>query len=318
MSLRTLATPTFALAAVLAATVATPAPAAEAPSCAKVRMSDPGWTDITSTNAIAANLLAPLGYEQDMQQIAVPVGYQGLRTGKIDVFLGNWMPAQSALVDPLKAAGDIEVLNANLENVRFTLAVPSYVGQAGVTSVADLAKNADKFDSTIYGIEAGAPANAHIQKMIETNDFGLGGWKLVESSEQAMLAQVQRAARRENWVTFLAWEPHPMNTMLPITYLAGADAYFGPNYGSTTIYTVSRKGFANDCPNLAKLFGQLDFTVETENLIMGAIAEGKDPKAAALERIKAEPAVLETWLAGVTTVKGEPGLPAVKQALQVN
>jgi glycine betaine/proline transport system substrate-binding protein len=239
-----------------------------------------------------------LGYEQDMQQIAVPVGYQGLRTGKIDVFLGNWMPAQSALVDPLKAAGDIEVLNANLENVRFTLAVPAYVGQAGVTSVADLAKNADKFDSTIYGIEAGAPANQHIQKMIETNDFGLGGWKLVESSEQAMLAQVQRAARRENWVAFLAWEPHPMNTMLPITYLAGADAYFGPNYGSTTIYTVSRKGFAGECPNLA--------------------TEGKDPKAAALERIKAEPAVLETWLAGVTTVKGEPGLPAVKQALQVN
>ncbi len=115
---RTLATPTFALAAVLAATVATPARAAEAPSCAKVRMSDPGWTDITSTNAIAANLLAPLGYEQDMQQIAVPVGYQGLRTGKVDVFLGNWMPAQSALVDPLKAAGDIEVLNANLENVQ--------------------------------------------------------------------------------------------------------------------------------------------------------------------------------------------------------
>jgi glycine betaine/proline transport system substrate-binding protein len=133
-----------------------------------------------------------------------------------------------------------------------------------------------------------------------------------------MLAQVQRAARRENWVAFLAWEPHPMNTMLPITYLAGADAYFGPNYGSTTIYTVSRKGFANDCPNLAKLFGQLDFTVETENLIMGAIAEGKDPKAAALERIKAEPKVLETWLAGVTTTKGEPGLPAVKQALKIN
>ena len=320
MPLRTLATPTFALAATLAASIGTTAAAqaAEAPSCAKVRMSDPGWTDITSTNAIAATLLAPLGYEQDMQQIAVPVGYQGLRTGKIDVFLGNWMPAQSALVDPLKAAGDIEVLNANLENVRFTLAVPAYVGQAGVTSVADLAKNADKFDSTIYGIEAGAPANQHIQKMIETNDFGLGGWKLVESSEQAMLAQVQRAARRENWVAFLAWEPHPMNTMLPITYLAGADAYFGPNYGSTTIYTVSRKGFAGECPNLAKLFGQLDFTVETENLIMGAIAEGKDPKAAALERIKAEPKVLDTWLAGVTTVKGEPGLQAVKQALKIN
>ena len=292
--------------------------AAEAPSCATVRMSDPGWTDITSTNAIAANLLEPLGYEQEMQQVAVPVTYQAIRTNKIDVFLGNWMPAQSALVEPLKASGDLAVLNANLEGVRFTLAVPGYVGEAGVTSVADLAKNADKFDRTIYGIEAGAPANQHIAKMIETNDFGLGEWKLVESSEQAMLAQVQRAGRRKDWVAFLAWEPHPMNSMLPITYLAGADSYFGPNYGSTTIYTVSRKGFAKDCPNLAKLFGQLDFTVETENMIMGAIAEGKDPKAVAADRIKAEPAVLETWLAGVTTVKGEPALPAVRKALALD
>ena len=291
---------------------------AEAPSCATVRMSDTGWTDITSTNAIAANLLEPLGYEQEMQQVAVPVTYQAIRTNKIDVFLGNWMPAQSGLVEPLKASGDLEILNANLEGVRFTLAVPGYVGEAGVTSVADLAKNADKFDRTIYGIEAGAPAHQHIAKMIETNDFGLGEWKLVESSEQAMLAQVQRAGRRKDWVAFLAWEPHPMNSMLPITYLAGADSYFGPNYGSTTIYTVARKGFAGDCPNLAKLFGQLDFTVETENMIMGAIAEGKDPKAVAADRLKAEPSVLETWLAGVTTVKGEPALPAVRKALALD
>ncbi len=49
---------------------------------------------------------------------------------------------------------------------------------------------------------------------------------------------------------------------------------------------------------------------------MGSILfDNVDPDKAAVEWLKANPAVLETWLVGVNTVDGEPGLPAVKKSL---
>src|SRR3712207_6778279 len=142
------------------------AQAADPDKCRTVRMSDPGWTDITATNAIAGLLLNALGYQQKVETVAVPITFQGLKTGQIDVFLGNWMPAQSHLAKPLLENGEADLLRPNLENAKFTLAVPDYVAQGGVTSFADLDRFGDKFERKIYGIDPGAPANQNIDRMI--------------------------------------------------------------------------------------------------------------------------------------------------------
>ena len=127
--------------------------------------------------------------------------------------------------------------------------------------------------------------------MIEADEFGLGDWELIETSEQAMLAQVERAEESEDWIVFLAWAPHPMNVAHDITYLAGGDAQFGPDYGGADVFTLARTGWAAECPNAAQLFRNLTFTVDIENEIMALILdEGESPADAA-----------ETWL------EGEPG-----------
>lgn len=289
--------------------------AADPDSCRTIRMSDPGWTDITSTNAMLGVVLDALGYEQDVQSLAVPVTFESLKNADLDGFLGNWMPAQTHFVEPLIESGDLVVVSPNLDGIRFTLAVPTYVAEQGVKDFKDLAPNADKFDHKIYGIEPGAPANQHIQEMIDTNDFDLGDWTLVDSSEQAMLSQVDRAGRHQDWIVFLAWEPHPMNTNIDLTYLSGGDKYFGPNYGSATVRTVVRKGYLDECPNLGRLLGQLSFNVDMENRIMGKILDGGDGKEAAKEELENQPELLAKWLDGVTTLSGEDGFAAVKASL---
>ncbi|WP_062207683.1 choline ABC transporter substrate-binding protein [Aureimonas sp. AU12] len=303
------------LALAAAAALAAPALAADPASCKTVKMSDPGWSDITSTNALASTVLDGLGYEADIETLAVPIGYQSLANKQIDVFLGNWMPAQQKFRDELDAKKSADVLTKNLEGAKFTLAVPNYVAEAGVKDVKDLGTNADKFKKAIYGIEPGAPANLNIQSMIDAPDYNLKDWKLVDSSEQGMLAQVQKAERSKDWIVFLAWAPHPMNTM-GLTYLSGADQFFGPNYGGAEVFTLARAGYAAECPNVAKLFSQLRFAVPMENEMMAKLAEGTDPKKAATEWLKANPAVLEPWLAGVTTLDGQPGLAAVKAEIE--
>ena len=131
-----------------------------------------------------------------------------------------------------------------------------------------------------------------------------------------MLAQVTRAEKGGKAIVFLAWAPHPMNTAHDLTYLAGGDAYFGPNYGGAQVNTLARTGWAAACPNAATLFKNLTFTVDMENQMMGLILDKNEKgEDAAAEWIKANPDALGPWLEGVTTFDGQPGLPAVKASL---
>ena len=299
----------------LATTMALAGQAAQAEddACATVKLADPGWTDIAVTNGVASFLLDSLGYQAKVDTLSVPITYGGLRDGQVDAFLGNWMPAQQGFHDQFIASGQVTQLAKNLEGTEFTLAVPTYVYNAGVKNFADLQKHADQFNHKVYGIGSGAPANQSIQKMIGGNEFGLGDWKLVESSEQAMLAEVGRAVKRERWIVFLGWTPHPMNVKYDMKYLAGGDKYFG---STGSVYTVTRNGYAQQCPNSAKLLANLSFDLKMENAIMAEVLEKNVKNADAVKAwIKANPQVLGKWLDGVKARDGGDALAAVQAKL---
>ncbi|WP_374634573.1 choline ABC transporter substrate-binding protein [Paracoccus sp. (in: a-proteobacteria)] len=291
---------------------AAPALAADPESCATVRLSDPGWTDITATNGVASALLSGLGYTPDIATLSVPIGYEALKNGETDVFLGNWMPAQQKFRDDLEASGKTQELVQNLSGAKFTLAVTDAGAALGIKDFADLDAHKDAFGGQILGIEPGAPANQSIAAMIEADKFGLGDWELVETGEQAMLAQVARNDGMGSPSVFLAWAPHPMNVKHKLTYLSGGDAEFGPDFGGASVHTVARKDWVAQCPNAAKLFGQLIFSIDMENLLMGSILDdGLSPEDAAKAWIAANPDAVKPWLEGVSTLDGQPGLEAV-------
>ena len=293
--------------------------AAEPAQCATVNFSDVGWTDITVTTAVASTLLDALGYTTKTTMISVPVTYKSLADGKnMDVFLGNWMPTMENDIKPYRDAGTVETVRANLENAKYTLAVPEALYNKGLKDFADLPEFKQELGAKIYGIEPGNDGNRMIQTMIDKNAFGLkdAGFKVVESSEAAMLSQVDRAQRRGTDVVFLGWEPHPMNTRYKMKYLTGGDDFFGPNYGQATIYTNTRKGYTQECSNVGQLLKNLVFTLNMESTLMGNVLDDKmKPDAAAKAWLKKNPQVLDTWLAGVTTIDGKPGLDAVKAYL---
>jgi glycine betaine/proline transport system substrate-binding protein len=302
-------------ASLLAISAAGDATAADEPACRQVRFADPGWTDITATTATAGLVLQSLGYEPEVQILSVAVTFRSLQNGDIDVFLGNWMPTQSEMVEPYLESG-IEVVATNLEGAKVTLAVNREAADEGVKAFADLDRFADRFGRKIYSIEPGSSANKNLAAIIEADEYGLGDWEVTEASEQAMLAQVDRATRRGEWVVFLGWEPHPMNLKYEIAYLAGAEEYFGPDYGGATVRTLARTEFLDRCPNLRTFFSQLVFSLDLENRMMQAITdEGQAPEAAARAWLSANPDTLDRWLAGVTTIDGAPAIEAARAAL---
>ena len=300
----------------LATMLSTGALAADAESCKTVRFADVGWTDITATTATASVILEALGYTPEVQVLSVPVTYTSLASKDIDVFLGNWMPTMEADIKPYLEDKSVEDIKVNLEGAKYTLAVPKYTYEAGLKDFSDIAKFKDKLGGKIYGIEAGNDGNRLILDMIEANQFDLGGFELVESSEAGMLSAVQKAAGSKEDVVFLGWEPHPMNANIEMAYLSGGDDVFGPNFGGATVHTNVRAGYLNDCPNAGKFVSNLVFTLKMENEIMGAILnDGADPKVAATAWLKANPDVIGPWLEGVTTFDGGDASAAAKTAI---
>jgi glycine betaine/proline transport system substrate-binding protein len=300
-------------AAVLASTTSL-AIAADAASCDTLKLGDIGWTDNAANNGLTTVVAEALGYKVVKTTASVPIAMLGVKGGQLDAFLDYWSPALDTTVLPFK--DDVDILpSPNMTGAKETLAVPRYLYDAGLKTFEDLPKFKDQLGSTIYGIEVGSGANKLIAKMIADNDYGTGGFRLLESSEAAMLVAVKRATAKQAPIVFVGWAPHPMNLEIDMVYLSGGDKAFGPDYGSAKVYTVLSRSFENTCTNPARLMRQLRFTPEMEASIMQAVMAKKDALDASRVYLKQHGDVLPAWLDGVKTVDGKDGLPAIRKSL---
>ncbi len=300
----------------LAATLAWAEPVFAA-ECSKVSFADVGWTGEAVTTAMSGIVLEAMGYDVDIKVLSVPVTYKSMENGDIDAFLGNWMPTMAADIEPYTDAGTVEVVRPVLEGAKYTLATNAAGAALGIRDFSDIAKHSKALDNSIIGIEPGNDGNRLILDMIKGNTFGLGGFEVKESSEAGMLAQVARLDSKNEPAVFLGWAPHPMNKNFKMTYLTGGDDVFGPDFGTATVFSNVRAGYLNECPNVGKFMKNLVFSVDMENELMGAILDdGNEIEDAARDWLKANPGILDSWLAGVKTIDGGNAKKAVVAALK--
>ena len=288
----------------------------EAETCKIVRFADTGWTDISATTSIATTLLKALGYETETRILSVPVTYASLSNGDIDVFLGYWNPSMTPDFKPYQDDGSVELLGYNLEGAKYTLAVPQFVYDKGLKSFEDIKRFGPELGYAIYGVEPGNDGNRLILSMLHDSAFGLTDFHIVETSEQAMLAEVEARIRENRPIVFLGWEPHPMNMRFKMAYLSGGDKYFGKNFGNAKVGTNIRKNYRLQCPNVTRFLGNLVFDVDMENRLMDQILDqGEDPENAAHSWLLSNKERVKGWLSGVTTVNGGNAVEAVDHAL---
>ena len=283
------------------------AQAAEPESCKNVRLGVVNWTDVMATSAMTQVLLDGLGYETKQTSASQQIIFAGIRDQRLDLFLGYWNPLMTQTITPFVEQQQVKVLaEPSLKDARATLAVPTYLADKGLKSFADIARFKKELGGKIYGIEPGSGANKQIKDMIAKNQFGLGGFQLVESSEAGMLSAVTRATQRNEAIVFFGWAPHPMNVNLKMTYLSGSDGALGPNEGMATVWTVTAPDYASRCPNVDKLLTNLTFSAEDESRMMQPLLDHKDALESAKAWLKAHPEDQKRWLAGVTTFDGKP------------
>jgi glycine betaine/proline transport system substrate-binding protein len=278
----------------------------------EVRFGYVEWPEAVMKTQVVADVLEALGYETTAQSLSVPLVLKGVSTGDLDVFLETWLPSMESMVAPYLDDGSITMSAHNLDGTLYAAAVPTYVYEAGVTSLADLDAHADRFGREYYGIEPGNDGNEIMRRAIEADTYGLSDWQLVESSEQGMLQMVERATQRGEWIVFSGWQPHWMNSAFEMSYLDDPEDIWG---GEGFVATVANTQFLEDNPNLARFFEQVAVSLETQGDWIDQYGrQGRDPEEVAREWITANLASVTDWVDGVTTASGEAAEGALEAA----
>lgn len=284
----------------------------------RLRLVVPPWPGVTVKSEIFAQLIEPLGYTADIQELSSTVGYNTLQNGDSDAFLAGWMPAQQESYDAAMEAGAIVDLGNNVNGARMGFAVPGYVAEAGITSAEQLAdpEVAERFERTIYSIESGSTVTDMIDGAIEADTHGLEGWDLMASSTPGMLSEVEAAVERERWILFYGWTPHWMVPEYDVHILDDSADVFGADSGRSDVKTIVAKAYAEANPNLTRLLDQFVLSADEQSeFIREYSLEERDLEAVAHDWLAAHPERVAAFLEGVETRDGEDALSAVEASL---
>ena len=275
-----------------------------------VRLVQQPWEDLIVENQIVSDILTKLGYSPSVQEVAVPLGAQALSTGKADAYLGNWWPSQESVFGKLIDDGSVEVTGTLLTGTQYAPGVPGTQSDSlKVTSLADLDEHGGEFTHEILGIEPGTPGNQAILDAIKKDAYGLGDWKLVQSSTEAMLAEVTRRVAKNQPVVFLAWRPHWMVVKWNVKFLDDPEKVWP---GAGEIRVLTRKGLESDDPNLTKFLSQITVDATTASQWIDAYGPQKKPaKDIASAWVAENKDTITKWLDGVKTADGKDGVAAV-------
>lgn len=284
----------------------------------ELRLVVPPWPGVTVKSEILAQLIEPLGYTANQQELSSTVGYNTLQKNDSDAFLAGWLPAQQESYDAAMAAGAIVDLGNNVEGARMGFAVPGYVADAGITSAEQLAdaQIAERFDHRIYSIESGSTVTDMIENAIETDTYSLGNWDSKSSSTPGMLSEVATAVNEKRWILFYGWTPHWMVPEYDVHILDDPAGVYGDNNGRSDVKTIVAKGYAESNPNMARLLDQFTFSADEQSEFISAFSlEERDLEAVASEWIANHPERIASFLEDVTTRDGENAQTALDATL---
>ncbi|WPF83248.1 glycine betaine ABC transporter substrate-binding protein [Sanguibacter sp. 4.1] len=247
-----------------------------------------GWDEGIAVSHLFKVMLEQEGYTVDTTEADAGVVYTGLTGGDFDVNFDMWLPNTHA--DYLKKYGDeMEMLGVWYDDAKLTIAVNE---DSPITSLDELADNADVFDNRLVGIEAGAGLT-RITQDDAIPGYGLDDMNFVVSSTPAMLAELKGATDAGDDVAVTLWRPHWAYDAFPIRDLEDPEGLMGE---AEEINSVGREDFAKDYPTAASWIGAFKLTDEQlfslENIMFNE-NNGSDPDASAKEWLEQNPTFVD-------------------------
>lgn len=231
----------------------------------KINIGWTAWSDAEAVTKLAERVIEDrLGYEVELTMADIGIQYQGIAGGKLDAMLMSWQPlTHKPYLD--KVGRDVVDLGPLYTRARLGWVVPDYIPADQVKTIEDLKKPEvqEKLAGKIQGIDPGAG----LMQASETamKDYGLGEYQLVSASDAAMLAALDRAMKRDEWIVVTSWSPHWMFAKWNLRYLEDPKGTLG---GLESVNALVREDFYQDHPDVFEFLNRMTLPLGDLETIM--------------------------------------------------
>ena len=256
----------------------------------ELKLGNMGWDEsIAVANLTKALLEDDLDYDEVRLEQTDSVRYlfQSVSTGDMDAFQDVWLPQQKAYLGEVE--DQVEQLDSWYRGTtRYSIATPSYMG---ITSIDQLNDTGAKH---LLGIEQ----DVDIMEAIPVSvipEYGLEQ-KLVQSSTQGMLAEVENRYRNREEFAFVAWSPHWMNQRYDFDYLDDPEGALGDLTQSAEILTIVNEDLPEDDPVAYAFMDTLTLDEEQVNALEDEINTAGDPQTGVRNWLENNRDVVQPWI----------------------
>ena len=254
-----------------------------------------GWDESYAAAHLTKYALEEDGFSVSVESFDAGPAFTAVSEGDIDFVMDGWLPVTHE--DYLAQFGDdLEAQGCWYIDAKNTIAVNE---DSPAQSLEDLKEMADEYESTIYGIEAGAGLTRMTEEdMIPT--YGLDDWDFKISSTPAMLAQLESSTDSGENIVVTLWRPHWAYDAFPVRDLEDPQGAMG---AGEVVYNFAYAGFGEDHPEVAQLLKNLviddDNLAGLENVMFSdEHYGGEDLDAAVAEWVEENDTFVDDWKAG--------------------
>lgn len=241
-----------------------------------------------------------LGMNVKVVNPSAGVAYEAVSNGDLDLFLESWQPStQKVYLEKYKMI-DYTNFGPMYEDAKLTWAVPAYVPEDKLGSIADLAKPEvkKKLDGEITGIDPGAGLMNISDDMMDEYE-ALADYDLLEGSGAAMQASLKDAILHDDWIVVTLWQPHSAYGRFDLRNLKESKKMLGEE---ERIHMLGRTDFCADFPSkVSQFLSRFYLPIEMVNNLSNMYSEMGEGSGA--KWAENHPEIVDYWVNGVDALE---------------
>lgn len=194
-----------------------------------IRLGQVGLSFYAVVGAVVEATLAGRGYVVEVVEGSHAEIFPKLGKGEVDLFAAAWLPTGHASL--YRDVADTTFLVAPLyDGASFFWAVPSYVPQDAVVSIADLARPevSARTKKRIVSLPEATGLTTGGRRAMELYGLSKAGFELVAAPPGEWMSAFQAAHDAGEWIVFPLWQPQWANRGFDLRRLDDPLAAYGP------------------------------------------------------------------------------------------
>ncbi|WP_024654111.1 glycine betaine ABC transporter substrate-binding protein [Borrelia persica] len=215
-------------------------------SVKSVKIAYVNWIGETVATNIIRVVFERIGYNVEILPVTASIMYQYVASGRVDGMVSAWVPTADKFYYE-KFKDKFVDLGPNYEGTLQGFVVPSYVT---ISNISELKGRGSEFQNKMIGIDAGAGTQLSVEETLKLYELDKE-YELISSSESVMLASLESAINKQEWILVPLWKPHWAFVKYDIKFLDDPLLSMG---GPESIHSLVKLGLEESDPDAYYLF----------------------------------------------------------------